>query len=172
MIDSTLGSGVFVPHSYLVECDVADGCSIGPFAYLRPGAALAEGAKVGTFVEVKNSRIGEGTKVPHLSYLGDTEVGDGTNVGAGTITANYDGFVKNRTKIGQRARIGVHSSLVAPVTIGDDAYTGAGAVIREDVPEGALGVTKGEQRNIEGFAERKAEAAAEANQEADEGEDS
>jgi bifunctional UDP-N-acetylglucosamine pyrophosphorylase / glucosamine-1-phosphate N-acetyltransferase len=172
LIDSTLGDRVSVPHSYLSDCDVADGCSVGPFAYLRPGAALGEGAKVGTFVEVKNSSIGAGTKVPHLSYVGDAEVGEGSNLGAGTITANYDGFTKSPTKIGQRARIAIHTSLVAPVRIGDDAYTGAGAVIREDVPDGALGVTKGEQRNIEGFAERKAREAGEASQEADEGEDS
>jgi bifunctional UDP-N-acetylglucosamine pyrophosphorylase / glucosamine-1-phosphate N-acetyltransferase len=156
LIDTTLGSGVSVPHSYLSECDVADDCAIGPFAYLRPGAAIAAGAKVGTFVEIKNSSVGEGAKVPHLSYLGDADVGAATNVGAGTITANYDGFTKSRTKIGQRARIGIHSSLVAPVAIGDDAYTGAGSVIREDVPPGALGVTKGEQQNVEGYAERKA----------------
>ena len=172
LIDSSLGAEVSVPHSYLVSCDVSDGCTIGPFAYLRPGAALAEGAKVGTFVEVKNTTVGEGAKVPHLSYLGDTEVGAGSNVGAGTITANYDGYRKSPTKIGQRARIGVHTSLVAPVGIGDDAYTGAGAVIREDVPPGALGVTKGEQRNIEGFAERKAEQAGEARSEAEKGKDS
>ncbi len=156
LIDAVLGENVRVPHSYLIECEVASGCSVGPFAYLRPGAHLAEGAKAGTFVEVKNSRIGEGAKIPHLSYVGDTDVGAESNIGAGTITANYDGFTKNRTKIGERARISVHTSLVAPVEIGDDAYTGAGAVIREDVPDGALGVSKAEQRNIEGFAERKA----------------
>ena len=156
LIDASLGENVVVPHSYLVECDVAANCSVGPFAYLRPGASLANGAKAGTFVEVKNSRIGEGAKVPHLSYVGDADVGEGSNLGAGTITANYDGFTKSHTKIGERARIAVHTSLVAPVEIGDDAYTGAGAVIREDVPDGALGVSKVEQRNIEGFAERKA----------------
>jgi bifunctional UDP-N-acetylglucosamine pyrophosphorylase/glucosamine-1-phosphate N-acetyltransferase len=157
LIDSTLGAGVTVAHSYLCDCDVDDGCSVGPFAYLRPGAHLHEGAKAGTFVEIKNSDIGEGTKIPHLSYVGDADVGAGANLGASTITANYDGFAKNRTKIGQRARISIHSSLVAPVTIGDDAYTGAGAVIREDVPPGALGITRSEQRNIEGYAKRKAE---------------
>jgi bifunctional UDP-N-acetylglucosamine pyrophosphorylase / glucosamine-1-phosphate N-acetyltransferase len=156
LIDSTLGAEVTVPHSYLHDCDVDDGCSIGPYAYLRPGAHLHEGAKAGTFVEIKNSEIGEGAKVPHLSYVGDADVGAGANLGASTITANYDGFTKNRTKIGQRARISIHSSLVAPVTIGDDAYTGAGAVIRKDVPPGALGITRSEQRNIEGFAEHKA----------------
>jgi bifunctional UDP-N-acetylglucosamine pyrophosphorylase/glucosamine-1-phosphate N-acetyltransferase len=161
LIDSTLGEGVTVPHSYLADCDVADGCAIGPFAHLRPGATLAAGAKAGAFTEIKNAEIGEGAKVPHLSYVGDAEVGDDANLGAGTITANYDGFVKNRTKIGQGARIGVNNSLVAPVSIGDDAYTGAGAVIREDVPPGDLAVSEHDQRNIEGYAQRKADQARE-----------
>jgi bifunctional UDP-N-acetylglucosamine pyrophosphorylase / glucosamine-1-phosphate N-acetyltransferase len=161
LVDSTLGADVTVPHSYLVECDVADGCRVGPFAYLRPGATLRTGAKAGSFVEIKNSEIGEGAKVPHLSYVGDADVGADSNLGAGTITANYDGFRKSRTKIGQGARISVHTSLVAPVSVGDDAYTGAGAVIRKDVPPGALGVTRGEQRNIEGYAEKKAREAKE-----------
>jgi bifunctional UDP-N-acetylglucosamine pyrophosphorylase / glucosamine-1-phosphate N-acetyltransferase len=151
-----IGSGSELrANSYVVDADIGDGCKVGPFAYLRPGTRLAAGAKAGTFVEMKNSEIGEGAKVPHLSYVGDTDVGAGSNLGASTITANYDGFAKHRTKIGERARTGVHTSLVAPVEVGDDAYTGAGAVIRENVPPGALGVSKGEQRNIEGFAERK-----------------
>jgi bifunctional UDP-N-acetylglucosamine pyrophosphorylase / glucosamine-1-phosphate N-acetyltransferase len=165
LIDSALGEGVAVPHSYLVEADVGDGSKVGPYAYLRPGARLAAGAKAGTFVEIKNSEIGEGAKVPHLSYVGDSDVGAGSNLGASTITANYDGFRKSRTKIGEGARTGVHTSLVAPVGVGDQAYTGAGAVVREDVPPGALAVTKGEQRNIEGFAERKAKQATEAERE-------
>jgi bifunctional UDP-N-acetylglucosamine pyrophosphorylase/glucosamine-1-phosphate N-acetyltransferase len=156
LIDSRLGEGVAVPHSYLVECEVLDGCSVGPFAYLRPGAVLEHGAKAGTFVEIKNSRIGEGAKVPHLAYIGDAEVGAGSNLGAGTITANYDGFRKNRTVIGKNARIGVDTTLIAPVEVGDAAYTGAGAVIKDDVPEGALAVSENDQRNIEGYAERKA----------------
>ncbi len=142
-------------HSYAIDAEVGEGCSVGPFAYLRPGTRLAANAKAGTFVEIKNSHIGEGTKVPHLSYVGDADVGAGANLGAGTITANYDGYTKSRTKIGEGARIGVDTALVAPVEVGDDAYTGAGAVIREDVPPGALGVSKADQRNIEGFAERK-----------------
>jgi len=156
LIDTTLGADVSVPHSHLVECDVADGASVGPFARLRPGAELAPGAKAGSFVEVKNSRIGEGAKVPHLAYVGDAEVGAGSNLGAGTITANYDGFRKNRTTIGENARIGVDTMLIAPVQVGDGAYTGAGAVIKSDVPEGALAVSENEQRNIEGYADRKA----------------
>ena len=117
---------------------------------------LESGAKAGAFVEIKNSRIGEGAKVPHLAYVGDADVGPGSNLGAGTITANYDGFRKNRTVIGANARIGVDTMLIAPVEVGDSAYTGAGAVIKDDVPEGALAVSQNEQRNIEGYAERKA----------------
>jgi bifunctional UDP-N-acetylglucosamine pyrophosphorylase/glucosamine-1-phosphate N-acetyltransferase len=156
LIDTRLGEGVNVPHSYLVECDVLDGCSVGPFAYLRPGARLEQGAKAGTFVEIKNSQIGAGAKVPHLAYVGDAEVGAGSNLGAGTITANYDGFRKHRTTIGKDVRIGVDTMLIAPVQVGDAAYTGAGAVIKKDVPEGTLAVSENDQRNIEGYAERKA----------------
>jgi bifunctional UDP-N-acetylglucosamine pyrophosphorylase/glucosamine-1-phosphate N-acetyltransferase len=156
LTDTRLGEGVSVPHSFLVECEVLDGCNVGPFAYLRPGAELGEGAKAGAFVEVKNSRVGAGTKVPHLSYVGDAEIGPGSNLGAGTITANYDGFRKHRTVIGEGVRIGVDTMLIAPVEVGDSAYTGAGAVVSEDVPDGALAVSQNDQRNIEGFAERKA----------------
>ncbi len=156
LIDAELGANVSVPHSYLVDCIVADNANVGPFAYLRPGAELGPGAKAGTFVEIKNSRIGEGAKVPHLAYVGDADVGAGSNLGAGTITANYDGFRKNRTTIGEKVRIGVDTMLIAPVEVGDGAYTGAGAVIKSDVPEGALAVSENEQRNIEGYAARKA----------------
>jgi bifunctional UDP-N-acetylglucosamine pyrophosphorylase/glucosamine-1-phosphate N-acetyltransferase len=156
LTDATLGDGVSVPHSYLVGCEVGDGARVGPFAYLRPGTVLEPGAKAGAFVEVKNSRLGEGAKVPHLAYVGDAEVGAGSNLGAGTITANYDGFRKHRTAIGENARIGVDTMLIAPVEVGDNAYTGAGAVVRDDVPDGALAVSDNDQRNIEGFAERKA----------------
>lgn len=156
LIDSSVGSGSQVLHSYLVECDVRAGCSVGPFAYLRPGALLEDKAKAGTFVEIKNSQVGEGTKVPHLAYVGDAEIGPGSNLGAGTITANYDGFRKNRTVIGRDVRIGVDTMLIAPVKVGDSAYTGAGAVIKDDVPEGALAVSENAQRNIDGYAARKA----------------
>jgi bifunctional UDP-N-acetylglucosamine pyrophosphorylase/glucosamine-1-phosphate N-acetyltransferase len=156
LIDTRLGERVAVPHSYLVECQVLDNCNVGPFAYLRPGAQLEPGAKVGTFVEIKASRIGEGAKVPHLAYVGDADVGAGSNLGAGTITANYDGFRKHRTTIGEGTRIGVDTMLIAPVQVGDAAYTGAGAVIKRDVPEGALAVSENDQRNIEGYAEGKA----------------
>jgi bifunctional UDP-N-acetylglucosamine pyrophosphorylase / glucosamine-1-phosphate N-acetyltransferase len=156
LIDTTLGEGVLVPHSYLVECDVLDGCSVGPFAYIRPGTTLREGAKAGSFVEIKNSELGRGSKVPHLSYVGDAEIGEGSNLGAGAITANYDGFRKHRTVIGDHVRIGVDTALVAPVNIGDAAYTGAGSVISEDVPPGALGIERSEQRNVEGYTEKRA----------------
>jgi len=157
LIDSKLGEQVSAPHSYLVECEVLDACSVGPFAYIRPQTVLAEGAKAGAFVEIKNSRVGEGAKVPHLSYIGDTEIGQGTNVGAGSITANYDGFRKHRTVIGEHCRIAVDTMLVAPVSIGDGAYTGAGTVVRKDVPPGVLAVpAENKQRHIEGYAERRA----------------
>jgi bifunctional UDP-N-acetylglucosamine pyrophosphorylase/glucosamine-1-phosphate N-acetyltransferase len=138
-----------------VDCALEDGVSIGPFAYLRPGAVLRAGAKAGTFVEIKNSDIGAGTKIPHLSYIGDADVGEGSNLGAGTITANYDGQAKHRTTIGKHVRGGVDTSFVAPVTVGDDAYTAAGSVVTEDVPAGALAVGRARQENIEGYAERR-----------------
>ena len=135
-------------------CEVREGASIGPFAYLRPGAVIGEEAKVGTYVEVKNSQVGRGAKVPHLTYLGDADIGEEANIAAGNITANYDGFQKHRTKIGKRVKTGVHSSFVAPVSVGDGAYIGAGSVITEDVPAGALGISRPEQKNVEGYAER------------------
>jgi bifunctional UDP-N-acetylglucosamine pyrophosphorylase/glucosamine-1-phosphate N-acetyltransferase len=156
LIDSAVGVESTVTHSYLVECEVRDGCSVGPFAYLRPGAVLDAGAKAGTFVEIKNSHIGKNAKIPHLSYIGDADVGGGSNIGAGTITANYDGFTKSRTVIGVDVRVGVDTMLIAPVEVGDSAYTGAGAVIKDDVPEGALAVSENTQRNIDGYAAAKA----------------
>ena len=153
--DSLLGDDVTVPHSFLVQCRVADGATVGPFAYLRPQADVGAQAKAGTFVEIKNSTIGTGAKVPHLSYIGDADVGAGANLGAGSITANYDGRTKHRTVIGRDARTGVHTSFVAPVRVGDRAYTGAGSVITQDVPEGALGIERAPQKNIEGYADRK-----------------
>lgn len=156
LIDCAVGAGSQVLHSYLVECEVRAGCSVGPFAYLRPGTVLEDDAKAGTFVEIKNSQVGEGTKVPHLAYVGDAEIGPGSNLGAGTITANYDGFRKHRTVIGRDVRIGVDTMLIAPIQVGDSAYTGAGAVIKDDVPEGALAVSENAQRNIDGYAARKA----------------
>jgi bifunctional UDP-N-acetylglucosamine pyrophosphorylase/glucosamine-1-phosphate N-acetyltransferase len=149
-----VGAGVTIAHSYVTDAEIGDGATIGPFAYLRPGSVIGENAKIGTFVETKNANIGARAKVPHLSYLGDAEVGEEANVAAGNITANYDGFTKSRTKIGKRAKTGVNNSFIAPVTVGDDAYTGAGSVIGEDVPDGALGISRPEQKNVEGYAER------------------
>jgi len=156
LIDSLVGVKSQVIQSYLVECEVREACSVGPFAYLRPGAVLDAGAKAGTFVEIKNSHIGKNAKIPHLSYVGDADVGGGSNLGAGTVTANYDGFTKSRTVIGVDVRIGVDTMLIAPVEVGDSAYTGAGAVIKDDVPEGALAVSENAQRNIDGYAAEKA----------------
>jgi bifunctional UDP-N-acetylglucosamine pyrophosphorylase/glucosamine-1-phosphate N-acetyltransferase len=150
-----IGEGCTVKHSYLVDCLLEDGASVGPFAYLRPGAILRKRAKAGTFVEIKNSDIGPGAKVPHLSYIGDADVGEGTNLGASTITANYDGANKHRTTIGKKVRSSVHVSFVAPVTVGDEAYTGAGSVIAEDVPPGALGMARARQSNKDGYAQRR-----------------
>jgi bifunctional UDP-N-acetylglucosamine pyrophosphorylase/glucosamine-1-phosphate N-acetyltransferase len=161
LTDVAVGEGASIVQSHLAECEIGAGCLIGPYSYLRPGTILGERVKVGASVEIKNSRIGAGTKVPHLSYIGDAEIGEDANVGAGTITANYDGFRKHRTKIGDRVHTAVDTTLVAPVDVGDDAYTGAGAVVRENVPPGALAVSRGagEQRIIEGYAERKAKEA-------------
>jgi bifunctional UDP-N-acetylglucosamine pyrophosphorylase/glucosamine-1-phosphate N-acetyltransferase len=155
VIDARLGDGVAVVRSHVVRCEVRDGATVGPFAYLRPDALLRERSKVGTFVEVKNSDIGAGAKVPHLSYVGDATIGEQTNLGAGTITANYDGVAKHRTTIGARVHGGVHTSLVAPVSIGDDAWTAAGSVVTTDVPPGALAVARARQRNVERYAERR-----------------
>ena len=154
-----IGSDCVIKHSYLVDCTLEDGVSVGPFAYLRPGAILREGAKAGTFVEIKNSDIGPGAKVPHLSYIGDADVGAGTNLGASTITANYDGQNKHRTTIGRNVKSSVHVSFVAPVTVGDEAYTGAGSTIDEDVPAGALGIARARQTNKAGYAKRRGDDA-------------
>ena len=159
LIDATIGDEVKVPHSYLTQCEVRDGATIGPFAYLRPGALLREQSKAGTFVEIKNSDIGAGSKVPHLSYIGDADIGEDVNLGAATITANYDGVNKHRTTIGDRVRTGVDTTLVAPVTLNDDAYTAANSAITKDVPPGALGIAREKQSNIEGFADRKRRSA-------------
>jgi bifunctional UDP-N-acetylglucosamine pyrophosphorylase/glucosamine-1-phosphate N-acetyltransferase len=154
-----IGRDCVVRCSYLLDCVLEDGVSVGPFAYLRPGAILRKGAKAGTFVEIKNSDIGPGAKIPHLSYIGDADVGEGTNLGASTITANYDGANKHRTTIGKRVRSSVHVSFVAPVRIGDEAYTGAGSVIVEDVPPGSLGIARARQTNKAGYAKRREDEA-------------
>ncbi len=155
-IDTEIGAEATVLRSHVEGSQVGDGAGVGPFAYLRPGTVMEAGSKAGASVEIKNSHIGKGAKVPHLSYIGDADVGAGSNLGAGTITANYDGFSKNRTTIGRDVRVGVDTMLIAPVEVGDSAYTGAGAVIKDDVPEGALAVSENAQRNIDGYAADKA----------------
>ncbi|MBW9093448.1 bifunctional UDP-N-acetylglucosamine diphosphorylase/glucosamine-1-phosphate N-acetyltransferase GlmU [Microbacterium jejuense] len=164
------GGAIIGPDTSLVGCEVGEGATItrsdatfavfgakatvGPFAYVRPGTELGDKGKIGTFVEVKNSTIGEGSKVPHLSYIGDTTIGRHVNLGAGAITANYDDLTKHRTEIGDEVHSGSHNVFVAPVRIGDGAKTGAGAVIRKDVPAGALALSVAPQRNVEGWVEK------------------
>ena len=156
-VDSVIGPGARVWYSVLRGAQVGGGCDVGPYTTLRPGTILESGSKAGSFVELKNTVVEENAKVPHLSYLGDARVGRGANVGAGTITCNYDGFEKNRTDIGEGAFIGSDTMLVAPVSIGDGAVTGAGSVITEDVPAGALAIERSDQTIIAGYASRKAE---------------
>lgn len=160
--DSRIGDGCTVVSAHLVQTRLADGVQVGPFAYLRPGSVLEPGARAGTYVEIKNSVIGRGAKVPHLSYIGDADVGEGSNIGAGNITANYDGFRKHPTRIGARVRTGSDCVFVAPVSVGDDAMTGAGSIITDDVPEGALGIARARQSVVEGFTARAAARAREA----------
>ncbi|MBI2156862.1 MAG: bifunctional UDP-N-acetylglucosamine diphosphorylase/glucosamine-1-phosphate N-acetyltransferase GlmU [Candidatus Rokubacteria bacterium] len=154
---SRLGDGVTLkPYCVLGEAVVEDGATLGPFCHLRPLSHVGPRAKVGNFVELKKSRIGRGAKVPHLSYVGDATVGEDANVGAGTITCNYDGVAKHETRIGDRAFIGTNTSLVAPLTIGEGAYIGAGSTITKDVPAGALAVGRGHQVVREGWAANRA----------------
>lgn len=157
VVDSEIGDGADVRMAWVQEAVVHAGATVGPFAYLRPGTVLHEEAKAGSFVEIKNSHIGRRAKVPHLSYVGDADVGAETNLGASTITANYDGRAKHRTTIGERVRTGVDTTFVAPVSVGDDAYTGAGSVVTEDVPPGALALARAKQENVEGYVTRRKE---------------
>ncbi|TNM36568.1 bifunctional UDP-N-acetylglucosamine diphosphorylase/glucosamine-1-phosphate N-acetyltransferase GlmU [Nocardioides albidus] len=149
--DCEIGAGARVVRTHGQLAVIGAGASVGPFAYLRPGTQLGADGKIGTFVETKNAAIGEGAKVPHLSYVGDAEIGEGTNIGAGTIFANYDGVAKHRTTVGRQARTGSNNTFVAPVTIGDGASTGGGTVVRRNVPPGALAVSTSPQRNLEGW---------------------
>ena len=149
--DVEVGPGAKVVRTHGELAVVGARASVGPFSYLRPGTVLGAGGKIGAFVETKNASIGDGAKVPHLSYVGDAEIGEGSNIGAGTIFANYDGVAKHRTTVGRHARTGSNNTFVAPVSIGDGAVTGGGTVVRKDVPAGALSVSAGEQRTIEGW---------------------
>lgn len=155
VVDSIMGSRCTVTYAVLCEAQLGNDVTVGPFAYLRSGSRLGDGVHIGTSVETKNATIGRATKVPHLSYLGDAEVGAGVNVGAGTITCNFDGERKHRTVIEDDARIGSDTMLVAPVKIGKGAYTAAGSSITLDVPPGALGVARQRQRNVTGWVKRR-----------------
>jgi bifunctional UDP-N-acetylglucosamine pyrophosphorylase / glucosamine-1-phosphate N-acetyltransferase len=176
LVDTEVGEGATVVRAHCTGAVVGPRVAVGPFAYLRPGTRLAAGAKVGTFVETKNADIGEGSKVPHLSYVGDATIGEGTNIGAATVFVNYDGVAKHHTTIGSHARTGADNMFVAPVTVGDGAYTAAGSVITGDVPPGSMAIARAPQRNVAGWVGRRrpgtpaAEAAARAEQAAaDEG---
>ena len=140
LLDTRVGDGARVEHSVGRGAEVGEGASVGPYAFLRPGTVLGPEVKVGAYCEVKNTQVGRGSKVPHLSYVGDAEIGEGANLGAGTITANYDGVNKSKTTIGDGAFTGINTNLIAPVTIGEDSYTGAGSVVSKDVPPGKLAV--------------------------------
>jgi len=153
--DSQIGPGARVWYSVLRGAQVGESAEVGPFASLRPGTVLGPETKAGTFVETKNTSLQRGSKVPHLSYMGDATIGEDSNIGAGTITCNYDGFDKHHTTIGDRVRIGSDTMLVAPVEIGDDAWTGAGSTITRDVPPGALGVERSAQKEIPDYSARR-----------------
>ncbi len=155
LTDVRVGAGASVIESNCAGSDIGAGVKVGPYSFLRAGTVLGDNSKAGAFVEIKNSTVGEGSKVPHLSYVGDATIGKGTNIGAATIFVNYDGVTKNRIEIGDQVRIGSDTMLVAPISVGDGAYTAAGSVITEDVPAGSMGVARARQRNILGWVLRK-----------------
>jgi bifunctional UDP-N-acetylglucosamine pyrophosphorylase / glucosamine-1-phosphate N-acetyltransferase len=155
LTDVTVGDAAAVVRTHGSRSTVGPQADVGPFTYLRPGTKLGADAKIGAFVEVKNSVIGASTKIPHLTYVGDADIGEHSNIGAASVFVNYDGETKRRTRVGSHVRTGSDTMFVAPVTVGDGAYTGAGTVVREDVPPGALAVSDNAQRNIEGWVERK-----------------
>jgi bifunctional UDP-N-acetylglucosamine pyrophosphorylase/glucosamine-1-phosphate N-acetyltransferase len=155
--DTEVGEDAMVLHAVCRKSQIGPGATVGPFAYLRPGVKVEQNAHIGTYVELKNSVVGAGAKVPHLTYVGDAHIGERSNIGAGTIFANYDGVAKHRTTVGPDAFIGSDTVLVAPLTVGDGAYTAAGSAITEDVPPGALGIARGRQHNSEGWVERNRE---------------
>lgn len=159
LVDTAVAEGATVTFSVVVGSWIGPGAVVGPYASLRPGTRLEAGSKAGTFVEMKNARVGEGSKVPHLSYIGDTTIGRGSNIGAATVTVNYDGFAKHQTEIGDGVHIGSDTMLIAPIRVGDNAYTGAGSVVTQDVPDGALAIERGELHIVAGYAERKRRAA-------------
>jgi bifunctional UDP-N-acetylglucosamine pyrophosphorylase/glucosamine-1-phosphate N-acetyltransferase len=182
LVDTEVEEGATVVRAHCLQAVIGPAVAVGPFAYLRPGTRLGTKAKIGAFVETKNADIGAGSKVPHLSYVGDATIGQGTNIGAATVFVNYDGVAKHHTTIGDHARTGADNMFVAPVTVGDGAYTAAGSVITSDVPPGAMAIARAPQRNVGGWvrrrrpgtpaaeaaeaAERRAEASAEGRSEA------
>lgn len=155
LVDTRVGAGAQVVRAHCDRAVIGERCSVGPYAYLRPGTVLAPAAKVGTYVETKNATIGEGSKVPHLTYVGDATIGEGTNIGASTVFVNYDGVRKHATVVGDHCRTGADNTFVAPVTIGDGAYTAAGSVITDNVPAGTMAVARARQRSIAGWVERR-----------------
>ncbi len=155
LTDVSVGEGATVVRTHGSASAIGDGATVGPFTYLRPGTVLGDVGKLGAFVETKNATLGTGTKVPHLTYVGDADIGEHSNIGASSVFVNYDGETKRRTTIGSHVRTGSDTMFVAPVTVGDGAYTGAGTVVRHDVPPGALAVSAGPQRNIEGWVQQK-----------------
>jgi bifunctional UDP-N-acetylglucosamine pyrophosphorylase/glucosamine-1-phosphate N-acetyltransferase len=155
LVDCRVESGAHVLESHCESSEIGFGAMVGPYSHLRGGTVLAGNVRVGSFVEIKNSKVGESSKVPHLSYVGDATIGTDSNIGAATVIVNYDGVEKHQTIIGDHVRIGSDSMLVAPVTIGDGAYTAAGSVITEDVPPGALGMGRAKQTNVLGWVLKK-----------------
>ncbi|WP_297006020.1 bifunctional UDP-N-acetylglucosamine diphosphorylase/glucosamine-1-phosphate N-acetyltransferase GlmU [uncultured Corynebacterium sp.] len=155
LVDVTVGEGASVVRTHGIDSVIGDRADVGPFTYLRPGTVLGEEGKLGGFVESKNAVIGRGSKVPHLTYVGDATIGEHSNIGASSVFVNYDGVTKHHTTVGDHVRTGSDTMFIAPVTVGDGVYSGAGTVIKEDVPSGALVVSGGHQRNIEGWVERK-----------------
>lgn len=153
--DTLVGAGARVDNTVADSAEVGPQATVGPYAYLRPGTRLGVKSKIGTYVETKNASIGDGTKVPHLSYVGDATIGEYTNIGAASVFVNYDGEAKHHTTVGSHCKTGSDNMFVAPVTVGDGAYTAAGSVITKDVPPGSLAVARGQQRNIEGWVARK-----------------
>jgi bifunctional UDP-N-acetylglucosamine pyrophosphorylase/glucosamine-1-phosphate N-acetyltransferase len=155
LTDCLVETGASVVRSHGSGARIRTGATVGPFSYLRPGTDLGPRGKIGAFVETKNAAIGPGSKVPHLSYVGDATIGQGANIGAATVFVNYDGVHKHHTTVGDHVRVGSDTMLVAPVVVGDGAYTAAGSVITEDVPPGAMAVARGRQRNVEGWVLRR-----------------
>jgi bifunctional UDP-N-acetylglucosamine pyrophosphorylase/glucosamine-1-phosphate N-acetyltransferase len=153
--DTVVGAGASVISAVCESAEIGPGASVGPYTRLRPGTRLGPGTRAGSFVEMKNAVVGKGSKVPHLTYVGDADIGSGSNIGAATVFVNYDGVAKHHTSVGDHVRIGSDTMLVAPVGVGDGAYTAAGSVITENVPPGAMAIGRSRQRNVPGWVARR-----------------